>query len=206
MNYIRACFCIDQYLGLAALESLCGFLERHKCRTVNPPKLLDSVHWYEQSLVWEMPDVNVMARLIQIPHDFAPSMISLDVDASFWLPGGRISYDPARDAYFKTYTRLLLDLINYVKPYIGLVDYDADLLCTDLPSNSFRAWGNYLSSQFLSSWTPQEIKEIERLVDEYHPADQHGILTYIHPLGYSEPTDHQIKFWEMIKSHIPLRR
>lgn len=201
MNYVRACFCIDDVLDFKDLGKLGMILRNHKCYLVNPP-IITSGKWIQQSMAWKILNREWSVRLFQISlKPGTQAMVSFDVDNLAFLPEQKISYFPDDDPLFGAYKDLIRDFIMEIKPFIGVIDYDADLLCGELSRNSFTSWGNYLSNKLLDDWDTDEVKLIPRLVDEYIPIEKMGILTFNHPLGYGSVSEHQIKFWEMIKAH-----
>ncbi len=201
-NYIRACFCRERPLDFSDLKKLERILKNFGFHFIDQP-LMNQEQWIEQPLIWKILNQNWLARLFQIsPNQLTNSMISIDVDSLLFLPERKISYHPIGDPLFDTYKYLLVDLIEELRPFVGLIDYDEDLVCGELRSNSFMAWGNYLSSQFLETWTSDEVKLLRALVDEYIKIEEVGILTFNHPLGYGENKENQIKFWNIINSHV----
>lgn len=202
INYIRACFCIDRALNPVDLRQLMLSLERHQCHTIGPP-ITESGELLQQSMTWQTARGNWAARLIQLSSDPLTSvLVSFDVDSGLFLPGDAISYNPLEDPDFAAYKRLLIDFIQEIRPLVGIADYDADLLCKDLRSNSFAAWGNYLSNEILIGWDPHELEQIPAMVDEYIRIENRGMLTFNHPLGSGKVFENQVRFWNMVKSQI----
>jgi hypothetical protein len=159
--------------------------------------------WIEQKILWNPVDRSWDARLSQISFARASaSMVSLDVDEGLFLNGLKVSYYPNDDPLYVAYKSLLEVFIKQVKPFIGVIDWDADLLCPNLEKNSFAAWGNYLSYRFLENWSKKEKEFIQEIVDEMSVIDDAGILIFNHPLGYSEADESPNKIWTLISAHI----
>jgi hypothetical protein len=201
-NFIRACFCIEHFSDFADLLELQKILTNYNCQIIEKPTVYLET-WNIQNLTWQILGKPWVARLFQLPSVSENcSMVSFDVDSLMFLPGHQITYLPGGEQWFLAYKMLLTDLIKHLRPYIGIIDYEADLLCKDRALNNFSAWGNYLSNKFLTSWNQAERLQIPVLVDEYTDIENIGLIIFNHPLGYENPTEKKIKFWEMIKTHI----
>jgi hypothetical protein len=201
-NYVRACFCVEEALDQSHLQDLIKITERFGCQPVDAP-VTNMDRWVDQFLVLKMLDKNWEARLFQLSSTlYKCCKISFDVEDSFFLPGRKISAHPRDDKLFITYKRLLLALIQELKPFIGVIDWDADLLCGEIGSNLIAGWGNYLSNQLLNNWSVEELRLVPDLVDEYIPVQGIGILTFNHPLGSGDTYKTHLEFYNLIKTHM----
>lgn len=193
-NYIRACFCIDQYLDLSGLHKLLELLSHYDCYPIGSPRM-NIDRWMDQKLEWNIQNEPQKARLFQLSSaNDGLSLISFDIDEFLLLPERKISYEANQDPLFAVYKLIIIDLIKHLMPNIGMIDYDADLLCNEISTMSLAAWGNFFSYDYLNSWKPEERTLLTQLVDEFISIDEFGILTFIHPLmanqAWSERHEH----------------
>jgi len=203
-NYIRAGFCLDNPLDLTDLWKLREILDGHACNSIGDPNM-DQGKWYSQRFTWEILNKSWEARLFQISHGIThPSMISFDVDDLLFMPNSKISYQPNSDPLFDAYKEIIINIIQFIRPFIGIIDFDADILCGEFRSNSFAAWGNFLSNRFLDTWNSEDINWIEKNLEIIFSIKGIGKLIFNHPLGYvnGDRSDHQFHLWRTIESYI----
>jgi hypothetical protein len=201
-NYIRACFCVKHFLDLSDLEQLQETLRAHACISSTAPTMNLGI-WIEQGFTWYSMSQTWKIRIFQLSLPENRSvMVSLDVEDSIFLKGSEICYSPNKDPLFIAYTCLLKDFIKQIDPIIGVIDWDAELMCSTLTLNSFATWGNYLSYQFLSYWSENDRGMIVNIVDELIEIERTGVLIFNHPLGYADGKTTHLQFWSLIKKYI----
>lgn len=182
VNFIRACFCLNQNLDFIVLNKLLEVLAQHDCHAIGSTETNFGV-WVEQKMEWTIRNKPQKARLFQLSQNHGGySLVSFDIDEFLLLPESKISYRPDSDPLFAAYKTIIVDLIKQLKPRIGLIDYEADLLCTEIPSITLASWGNFFPYDFLKLWSLDERNMLTQLVDELIPIDEFGLLTFIHPL------------------------
>jgi len=201
--YIRACFCVDRFLDQNVRTDLIEILSPHRCNVLGLP-LINLGKWIDQKMIWNTENDLYAARLFQLYSTHSKStMFSFDVDSLLFLPENKIIYSPGNELDFQNYKLLLSDIINYLLPAIGVVDYDADLLCGDLQLESLIGWGNYFSNDLISTMSVEEINILHVNVEELNQIDSHGILTFLHPLMANRAWTNRHKILEsLMKSHI----
>lgn len=137
---------------------------------------------------WDLGEQVIHTTLLQAWIDIHKSRaISLNVDDSVFLSATELAYTPNRDPKFDKYKMLIQQVISHLQPDIGMIDYEADLLCESLNTHdSIVGWGNFFSTQVLSAWAREDIAQLHQIVDEYISFDTVGLLTFIHPLQFNQ--------------------
>lgn len=204
-NFIRACFCINRLLDHQDLEILLEIMSKRECYALGEPQLL-RCSWINQKLEWKKKDTFIEARLFQfsIPEMENP-LFSFDVDEISFLPAGDISYEPHQDPLYIEYKILLINLIEQIKPIIGVIDYEADPLCGEISKSReiIAAWGNFFPFTTLVNWSLEDDNLLREIVDELIPIHDLGYLTFIHPLMVNQAWSNRHKQLEiLIKSHL----
>lgn len=184
-NSITACFSLPEPLTKFQLQRM---LERFKllgCVPVGQPIYNEEI-WTKQELYWGLFDVKWTARFRQVHFRNAScTTFAFDLDSNFFLPGANTLYSPNGDPKFLHYKNILSQLIMELKPSIGEIDYEADLICSELTTrfqNTIACWGNYFPSKWLNSLDDEVKGNLSRVVDETHEINGIGTLTFIHPL------------------------
>jgi hypothetical protein len=205
-NNIRACFCVKDFLNFSDLEELQAVLKAHGCILSTSPTI-NLGKWIEQEFRWKPFEQEWKMRLFQLSlAGKSSSMVSLDVEDGLFLKDGEVNYFPQNEPLFIAYRSLLRDFIGQIMPFIGVIDWDADLACSNLQSTSFATWGNYLSYDFLGIWNRKDTELIEEMTDEIIKVNNNGILTFNHPLGYGDATENHSKYWALISEYIKLHK
>jgi hypothetical protein len=94
-------------------------------------------------------------------------------------------------------------VIRYVDPEIGIIDYEAELLCSELHTTPLADWGNYFPKRFLKLLSSKERKLLPQVVDEFLQIDNLGVLTFIHPLMANQAwSDRHAKLDKLISPHL----
>jgi hypothetical protein len=182
-NYIRACFCINSYKEIQHLHNLLEILEKFDCLPIGPP-IMDSGIWMEQNLVWNSGKRRENARLLQIIFPNNKTTLSLDIEEETFLGRG-IKFCPENnDPVFHKYKNMIVGFVKELKPKIGQIDFEADLICDDFYANTIASWGNFLPTELVEYMNKRKI-EVDHLFDEVIDIDDLGLLTFIHPLMFN---------------------
>jgi len=144
--------------------------------------------YIDVTLGWRVEGVTYIARVLQNwPEAGRVRSVSFDVQEAAFFPGSALEFVPNRGVLFETYRRMIIELIRYLRPALGAIDYEADLLCNDMRrARSFVSWGNYLADDLLDAWPDASRLAFMQLVDECYPLSQLGILTFLHPLRVNQ--------------------
>lgn len=135
------------------------------------------------------------------------STITLSVEEEIFLPKNKIEYSPINtDEAFDIYKHLLAGLINVTNPFIGSVDYEADMLCDSLQDlRSIISWGIYLSHEILQNWSSDEHKKLLLLAKETQQIGNLGRIFFLHPLAANQAwTKNHEDFYAIIKKSLRL--
>lgn len=213
-NYIHAEFCIYHPVGSRELYELLEAIQNSGCHFKSytaspiyweePADTSQPVNSDTNIGSWGLAEAFVKSSNATVEFDWSVSGDTYLVNLHYWnqenrwirlalnfeerifLPGSRIEFTPALDdELFMSFKRLLIELIRYTRPDIGVVDYDADLLCGDLNySGSVVHWGNYFPFPFLNRLSEQNVQLLLSTVSEYQEMESLGIPTFIHPLVF----------------------
>ena len=201
-NYIRACFCIERKIPISQLKIIIDLLGNQYCSDFSLP-ILDFENWVEINFLYGNNAKKHYGRLLQVVNPYNTNvMVSFDIDDSLFHIDQSINYFPGGDREYEEYKNILILLIKQLDPIIGIIDWEADLLCPANQNNMIECWGNYLSNRFLKFWKLNEKASINNYVDEMIPISDLGILVFNHPLGLSEKNDGHINFWNLINKYI----
>ncbi len=135
-------------------------------------------------LAWRMGERLYNARLLQISHDDQTTQrITFEISEHVFLPPGRRAYTPEHDPTFEQFRLIMVELIKHIRPTIGNIDYEADMLC-DPPreTGSVASWGNYFSQCLLDQWSHNDVESLLQTVSDYTRIEDNGILTFLQPL------------------------
>lgn len=204
-NNISACFSLRSPRDLGQLQRIVDLLIQLNCNPAGEISVY-SDSYIEQELCWSLLDSNWTARLRQTSNTHNECTIfSFDVDTHIFLPGDQTHFSPNNDQRFINYQNLLAQLINEINPLIGEIDYEADLLCTDINNNfprTIASWGNYLPYAWFNQLNDRIQSQVFNVVDEVVEVNPSGLLTFIHPLQSNRGwgPKHQ-KLDDLIKTH-----
>lgn len=185
INRVRACFCLPNIIDEDHLRILLQNLERFG---INRNGTLDYYKnlWSEQKLIWNISDKSWEASILQLTSEKKPySTFSFNLDASYFIPDGKITYFPDNDPLFINYKNILVYILIQITPLIGEIDFDADLICSELSQEypyKIASWGNYFSFNMMSNIEFNYIKSLTDICDEIIPIESYGYLTFIHPM------------------------
>lgn len=184
-NSITACFFLPEPLTKYQLQTMLERIKLLGCVPIGQP-IYNEENWTEQELYWGLFDVKWAARFRQVYFRNAScTTFAFDLDSNFFLPGANTLYSPNGDPKFLHYKNLLSQLIMGLKPSIGEIDYEADLICSELTprfQDAIACWGNYFPSMWINTLDKEVKGHLLRVVDETHEVDGIGMLTFIHPL------------------------
>jgi hypothetical protein len=200
-NYIRACFCVKEAVSDTKLQDLLRVLSNHQCYPINTPQSLAESGVV--NLTWRISNKILETRILHIWHKTtSQGMCSFDIEDSSFLQGGSINYNPGKDELFTVYKILLIDIIRQIDPVIGVIDYEADLLCSESDNSALASWGNYFSAGWLNQWDSEAKKRLLQITDEFISIDTIGSLTFIHPLAANQAwTRRHKELEELIKRY-----
>jgi hypothetical protein len=184
-NSVTACFSLPEPLNEIELQ---GMLERIKllgCQPVGKPINNEDI-WIAQESYWCLFDIKYAARFRQVHFRNAGcTTFAFDLVSNYFLPVDKTLYSPNGDPKFFYYKELLVQLLSDLNPKIGVIDFDADLICSELKTGfqgTIASWGNYFPLQWINS-LPDEVKRnLLSVVDESLEVNGMGLLTFIHPL------------------------
>jgi hypothetical protein len=90
---------------------------------------------------------------------------------------------PRTDQVFEDYKRVVAEFIAHTRPLVGVIDYEADLMCDSWRSSltSVVGWGSYYSKALFRKPWEEVSKAVHQIVDDYIPIDDIGMLVFIHP-------------------------
>jgi hypothetical protein len=213
-NFIRAEFCIYRLVDSGELYELLEAIQKAGCRYKSytaspiwwedPPDTSQPVNSDAEVGSWGLAEAFVKSSYATVEFDWSVSGDIYLVNVAYWnqenrwirlalnfeerifLPGLKHEFTPALDdELFMGFKQLLVELIRYTRPEIGMVGYEADLLCENLEhSGSVVYWGNYFPFPFLNRLSEQSRQRLLSTVSEYREVESLGILTFIHPLIY----------------------
>jgi hypothetical protein len=220
-NYIRAEFCIYRPVDSRELYELLEAIQKLGCRYKSytaspiwwedPPDAGQPISSNSEVGSWGLAEAFVKSSYADVQFNLNVGEdsyqvylgyrnrenrwihLSLNFEDQIFLPGLTYEFTPAPDdESFMRFKRLLVELIQHTRPEIGMVGYDADLLCEDLEySGSVVHWGNYFPFPFLNRLSEQSRQLLLSTVSEYHKVESLGILTFIHPLIYPAHTNQE---------------
>lgn len=140
------------------------------------------------ALSWRVEGRQVQAGL-EAWHGLSDSRgrISFNVGEAAFLEGA-IEFAPgAKDHVFSAFKQIVVELVAHIRPLIGAIDYEADLLCETLSqTRSLVSWGNFFSRAWLEWWSAEDVQTLCHAVDEWLEVDDLGVLTFIHPLAANQ--------------------
>jgi hypothetical protein len=179
--------------GNQSLEHREQVLDTSSC----PSKLQQLASWLappgfvDITLGWQVGEQHFLARLMKWKYrsDIA-ERISFAVDDSAFL-NHSIEFTPdSGDHVYSRFKRIVIEIIKQIRPLVGAIDEEADLLCDTLnQSHSVVSWGNFFSYSLLEQWSEGELRVLRQTVDEYVQVDSLGVLTFIHPLAANQAWD-----------------
>jgi len=189
MNYIynsvTACFSLQDHLGENELQGMLDRIEIFGCKPVGKPICNEEI-WVEQELEWSLSGIKYAARFRQAYFRNADcSIFTFALDSAIFLPRDKIVYSPIGDPKFLIFKDILSQLIIDLKPTIGVIDYEADLICSELKTEfkgTIASWGNYFPIKWIDSLTNDVKQNLLSAVDETLAIPNIGLLTFIHPL------------------------
>ena len=114
--------------------------------------------------------------------------LSLDVDEFAFFPNpGDIRFDSVESKAFQSFKLALTEVVKHLDPIVGIVDFEADLLCEAPKLNlPLVSWGNYLPWSILNRWRPGDVANLLETVDLAIEIDDVGLLFYIFPLAANQ--------------------
>jgi len=198
-NSVTACFSLAEPSTEFQLQRILERIKLLGCVPIDKTVYNEGM-WIEQKLYWGLLDIKWAARLRQIYFRNKNCItFSFDVDSNVFLPGANILYSPSGDPKFLHYKNLLSALIMELKPNIGEIDYDADLICSE---SITACWGNYFPFKWINGLDDEVKGSLLRVVDEAFEIDGIGTLTFIHPLKFNQAwSSRHEQLDEIIKSH-----
>lgn len=141
------------------------------------------------TLGWRVIGVVHEARLMQMwPSEDSPVRVSLDVGEHVLFQSSQIVVHPS-GIVFESFKRLVETVVVHAHPRIGVIDYEADLFCTDSGDHqygSLASWGLYLPFVRLASWSPEDTGSLWALLDECIEIPDHGFLMFCGPLAANQ--------------------
>jgi hypothetical protein len=149
---------------------------------------LATTEYFQIGLAWRIDGKLYSTGISQSSHHKnEPIHLEFGVEEGVFLPGRSTEFTPNQNPIFERFKQLLVEIIKHTKPTIGVINYEADLLCTT-PTiyDSFAGWGNYFSQSILSQWSLNDLKLMLQLADEHIQIDSFGILMFIHPLAANQ--------------------
>ena len=114
--------------------------------------------------------------------------ISLDVDDTAFFPKrDDIRFYSLSTATFMSFESAIIEMVKHLKPSIGVVDREADVIC-EKPTGHWALvhWGNYLPWSVLNTWRPQDVSTLLEAVDYVTRLDDLGLLFFIRPLAANQ--------------------
>lgn len=186
INSITACFCLQNPFQEDQLSDLLKKTAKFGVQNEGTLQKNEGV-WFEQELSYIFNEKHWKSRFRQIYLHGQQhySTFSLDLDSNFFLPENALSYVPDKDEKFLYYIKLVSEIIIGIKPLIGEIDFEADLICSDLAAgfhDPIASWGNFFSIDWINSLHSEIRNEIMSTVDDLYEIKDIGILTFIHPL------------------------
>lgn len=159
----------------------------------NPTKLWQIADWLATpghlniGMACRIDDKLYEARLLQSWNFGERMSLSFDIADIVFLPGRSVEFIPNGNVSFDWFKQIIIQFINYIKPIIGVIDYEADLLCASSEKySSLASWGNYFSQSVLEQWTQNDVKTLLQVVSESTEINNLGVLTFIHPLAANQ--------------------
>ncbi len=140
-------------------------------------------------LQWKTEQRTYMAQILKfVWPECRLWRIFLDVDetAFFPKPGDTRFYSLAT-ATFLSLESAIIEMVKHLKPAIGVVDYEVDVLCEKTTGPlALVYWGNYLPWSVLNTWRPQDVSTLLETVDYVTRLDDLGLLFFIRPLKLNQ--------------------
>lgn len=185
LNSVIACFSLPEPLDEFQLQRMLEQIKLLGFKPIGRSTYNEGI-WTEQRLLWSLLGTNWAARFRQVNFQSEDcTTFALDLDSNIFLPGSQIFYSPNGDPKFLHYRNLLAQLLTYLNPIIGKIDYDADLICSESKTgvkSTIASWGNFFPLKWLNSLDDEVRTNLVNVVDEYLEVNCLGILTFIHPL------------------------
>lgn len=187
-NYIRACFCTSISVNVASLEKINKRLESHGC--IFSQKIDgENNDWHENKFSWTFNNRNWEMRLTKFRFvDSIFTMVSFDVEENFFFQKDIFTYTPNNSQAFDKYIQLVNEIIIEIQPLIGIIDYEADLLCGSLLEQSFIAWGLFVSRTFIEFMDDSQVSKLFVLANDRKQTKNNGYIFFNHPLGLDDNT------------------
>lgn len=198
-NYIRACFCTNSDVNEKIFSSITNSFLTMDCVMAGDLNITENCFRQELNLAFETEEFN--SRLLSIGDRKKNNFVSFDIDSNIFLLD-KIAYFPNNEVKFHKYKLLLLKIVEILTPSFGIIDYEADLICSEVQNSIKFNWGYFISYKSFNFVDELDIKEVFSLLDEYNIIKNIGILAFKHPLGVSEITNDERKFiWKIRKKY-----
>lgn len=154
---------------------------------------------------WKVNEKLYIVRLLKNSSDDNQIFMSFDIEENIFFKENEIEFVPNDDTIFKHFKQIIIQILHHTKPNIGVIDYEADLICTSLGQNSYLAsWGNYFSQFIFEQLTTEERQQLLQTVDEHIQVKDLGVLTFIHPLAVNQAWTTRHKQLEMFLKQVRL--
>lgn len=169
--------------------------EKSLDKEVDSAKLKQLAQWLELpghitiEFGWHINDTLYSARLLQIwHHKNQPRCLSFDIEENAFFHEKQVEYLPHNnDLVYRCFKQIIVKIIGLLQPDIGIIDYEADIMCDSLKERSgLASWGNYYTESILAQWENTDLYELEKIVDEFITIEGSGTLTFLHPLAVNQ--------------------
>lgn len=149
---------------------------------------LSHARYFNVELECQFGDEFYAGRIGQIQQNDHSKMIYFGIEASIFLSAGvAIAHIADTDLLFEKYHYIITQFIKVLSPSLGLIDYDADLLCFQSHDVNFSVgWGSYISFDMLNSEIEDFINRLEHIADVLLSIDRMGVLFFINPLAANQ--------------------
>jgi hypothetical protein len=111
--------------------------------------------------------------------------LDLSVEETIFFPPEGFERGDQREIAFKSFKQLIVEVIRHIEPSVGVIDYEADLLCDQVQQSPYYAlpfWGTFLSRHQMARWSKEDIAALRAAVDDYTTVGDLGVLFFIDPL------------------------
>lgn len=178
--------------------------------TPSSAKMLRIAEWLAEpgyvtvKLGWKTDSNIYETEIIQIwREESVGRSIRLCIEEDAFLPNNLTEFTNLDSNLFRDYKKLVGDFIKHTSPTLGMIDYEADLLCEPInPMASLVSWGNFYSNEYLAQWTSNNINKIVQIVDESQTINNIGLLTFIHPLQANQAwTTRHEQVYKILQNH-----
>lgn len=152
-NSVTACFGVQEHLKENELRGMLDRIKVFGCNPVGKPICNEGI-WVEQELEWSLFGIKYAGGFRQAYlRNVDCTIFTFALESAIFLPGDKIVYSPIGDPKFLLFKDILSQLITGLNPTIGVIDYEADLICSELKTGfkgTIASWGNYFPLKWIN--------------------------------------------------------